>query len=558
MKFCKPLAALLGTLMLIGCGSAASSGVSSTSQEIYENLGVPSSIQITTTSFFNNHDDGITTVEERKEWTDSISERYQTDLTIVVPADESIYQTTYETAYTGELTGILELNSYTELRYLVEAGRLLPLDDYLANNKAWQMLPEQMRRLYQIDGKTYGVPSCFYYTMRTRSYETELLEAAGLSAPPATPEEFKAFAEKLINEEIIPEYQSVIGGGGAGMAWATDFLNAFGVYTDLAGQIPYAYNPDSDAVTDALLSDNALLALQYLRDLYQLGAINWDFDVLDATDYVENIKAGMYATYYGPASQGKYDFGITAAANRIYNSTKEWPDADEDWAELTSFFTESYTMTGNGTAGTQLLYPMSTPYVLLAGTAQPAEVINFFVDLLYASEDNYLESYVGLADNYVRNADGTIQLKMILSQDSSVDFGEEVYISRHQAGLVDKVEGLYPNAQVFIATVKDAGALAHEREIYDYTNQKLSEAIISRAAVKMSGSYSAVQSQFLIQNYAKVNELFFTCCKEAIMNPDTTVQQELTTYRNAMRALGADQILTEANQAIGKPNPQTY
>jgi len=553
----KFLALALCAVMLAGCGPAESSSTVSVDTQIYTNLSIPSSVKITTMSFFDNYGDGITTVNERNEWTDAISERYQTDLSVVVPADNSIYQTTYATAANGELTGIMELNSFMELQTLVDLGRILPLDDYLEHNKAWKALPEQVRSLYQVDGKTYGVPAYFYYTMETRSYETELIEKAGGTVP-TTPEEFKQFAQTLIENELIPEFQYVLGGGGNGLAWATDFLNAFGVYIARSGQYPFAYDPEADAIIDPFLTNNAQLALQYLRELFEMGALNWNFDVIDVDEYLDNIKNGMYGSFYAPSGQGKYDFGITTLANRIYNSTKEWPNADEDWEKLTAFITESYTMSGNGTDGVRLLYPSSTPYVLLAGTSQPAECINFFVDLLFASESNYLEAYVGLSENYVRNADGTISLKMILSEDGGLNYNDEVYTPRHRAGLVDKIEGLYSNAQVFIATSNDDAQIAREKEVFDYTNQQLSEAMLTRAATKMPGVYGSVQSKQLVQKYNDVYEAFHKCYSDAITNPDVTVEQALATYRNEMRALGGDQILSEANTAIGKKVTQQY
>lgn len=553
MHFKKAAALFVCVLLLLtGC----TTGGSSSKTVDYSNVSMPDSIEITTPMFFYNYDDGVSSADERTEWIDSVSAHYGVELNVVTPVEET-YQSMLVEALNGTSSGIYDVASYSNLLSFIEKGAILPLDDYLKDNTAWLSLPKEMREMYEINGHIWAIPSSYYYNCETRTYRTDWLETLGMEMPTDLTG-FKAFCEAVLASDAIEQTPVA---ATADLSWAVDILAAFGVYIDADGRLPYAYDPDADCFADGLLSENAVAAFEYLRTLYQEGAICLYMDTLTYDDVWDEMESGNFGTWYGDITSGKYGYGMYVAADQIYEETTVYPTAQDDWEQLTNLFVELVALSGDSAgSGKQLLYPESRPYVLLSTTAQPAETINFFVDMLYASEANYLECRVGLGDNYVYNADGTISLKMILDTDASSEAGESVYISRHQAGLVGRVDGLYAGSEAFIIDTTDEFLISSQKELAAYKKSMIQAALNDGTAVKTNIKYSAPQSSFLINedNYTAICTNFYNFFTAAITGTSRSVESLLSEYKDEMEKLGATQVLTQANEAVGKTTAQRY
>ncbi len=542
---------LVAVVFICGCTGPNSSKTSSPIFD-HDDLSLPTDLEIVAPGFFYNYGDGIVTTDEQKEWTDAMSERYGVYITVTVPVDTS-YNTMLAQAYNQEIHGIVNVPGMDVVQYYKDGGAILPLDEYLADNPAWLALPEEMRNMYTIDGHIWAIPSSFYYTMKTRSFRTDWLQQLGLQTPTDLAS-LKAYALAVANSDI----EGTAIAGGADLSWAMDILNAFGVRIDASGALGYAYDPETGIYVDGFLQSQAVEALQYLRDLYEVGAVEENIFDQASEDIWEALDNGKYGSYYTTVGEGKYGYGMYAAANAIYEETKDWPSADEKWTELTSLYTEIAGLKNNGAEVAQVLFPTGTPYVMINGTSQPAETINFFVDLLYGTEASYIESYVGLEQNLVHNSDGSVTLKMMLDEDASEEAGEGVYVSRHMANLVGIVEGVYHSENLEVIKTENENVRVQKKETEAYDKQTMTNALNTGLVEKAGLRYSFPLSKTLNTNISEITKAFKTCFVNAISNPDYTVKQALEEYAIAMDKLGAQQVLVEANKAIGKTTTQRY
>ncbi len=543
-------AIILAVMILAGC-SPASSGTSSPIFK-HSDLSLPTDLEIVAPGFFYNYGDSTLTTDERNEWTNAMSDRYGVYITVTVPVDTS-YNQIISQAYNQEIHGIVNVSGLDMVQYYKDGGAILPLDEYLADNPAWLSLPEEMRNMYRFDGHIWAIPSSFYYTMKTRSFRTDWLRQLGLQVPTDLAG-FKEYALAVANSDI--EGTAIC--GGADLSWAMDILNAFGVRIDASGNLGYAYDPESGTYIDGFLQPRALDALQYLRDLYEAGAVNENIWDQTSEEIWGALSNGRFGSYYTTVGEGKYGYGMYAAANAIYEQTREWPSADEKWNELTTLYTEIAGLSNSGAQVPQILFPVGTPYVMINGTAQPAETINFFVDLLYGSGANYTEAYVGLERNLVHNSDGSITLKMRLDEEASEKAGEGIYVSRHMANLAGVVEGVFHSENLEVITTDNEIVRIQKQETAAYDKQTMTTALNTGLVKKIGLQYSFPLSKTLNTNIGAIAKAFRDCYVKAISSPDYTVRQALDEYAIAMEKIGAQQVLVEANTVIGKTATQRY
>lgn len=163
-----------------------------------------------------------------------------------------------------------------------DLGVLVPLSDVMPD---FQTLAEATypgslsTNLHE--GKYYGLP----LDTNTRVLVTSqaALDAAGLSAPPATFEEFRAMAGALEGTDIAVFADSGLGG------W-----NIFPWIWSGGGQVT---DPELTVATGYLDSPESVAAVQMLVDLYQAGQIpNLIIGNQGATGTSDGLPGGKYAT----------------------------------------------------------------------------------------------------------------------------------------------------------------------------------------------------------------------------------------------------------------------
>lgn len=187
-------------------------------------------------------------------------------------------------------------------------GFLQPLDDRIKSTPGfdYQDFSEPLRKIAQVNGKTYGVP--FYNYGLALIYRTDLYKKAGLQ-PPTTLDELKAAADKLKTSQM------------AGIAMQPQkgykIFEEWGNYLFAAGG---SIQDDNNKVT--LDSPQARTALQKYIAQYKADApqnsLNWAFD--EALRAVAGGKAAQMISYNwmlptlnkpdGPAKALNGKFGV--------------------------------------------------------------------------------------------------------------------------------------------------------------------------------------------------------------------------------------------------------
>ena len=86
---------------------------------------------------------------------------------------------------------------FTDARHVVDIKQAADLTPYVKDLKSWPTLQKQLKDIYTVDGKVYGIPRTGY--SMGLIYNRKLFEKAGLDpdTPPATWEEVRADAKRI-------------------------------------------------------------------------------------------------------------------------------------------------------------------------------------------------------------------------------------------------------------------------------------------------------------------------------------------------------------------------
>lgn len=156
-------------------------------------------------------------------------------------------------------------------------GQLEDLGPYLKSWPDYATLGDRARQFgAAAGGKMYEIPYGFY--LRALFWNKKMFVAAGLSAPPATIDEFWADSKKIA--AAPGKYGYCLRGGAGGFTGAQMFMNI------LDGKPGY-FNPDG---TSTFNEPGSIKGLQFLADLYQQGlapkdSVSWGFNEIVAGFY---------------------------------------------------------------------------------------------------------------------------------------------------------------------------------------------------------------------------------------------------------------------------------
>ena len=268
-------------------------------------------------------------------------------------------------------------------------------------------------------------------------------------------------------------------------------------------------------------------------------------------------RVGSFCLYQARYSQGAY------TVNTLLNAKYGTSSADK----IGDGYTEYIAMYENTWIDTQLVGLKSTAlwantagaggYCLMVGTAQPAETINFFVDLMYSSEDCWIECHWNLLDTaIVRESDGTYTCKYI-------DEANQKYYSTG-CNLAQVVETeLYPasNYIIYNQGTNKAAALQRTKAAIAYNTAMTQAAVAAGRVIILPEGYKAVQnySPTYVKHEGDIISYQESFIYDGFMKTSITVDKLFATYKKNMAAIGGDKVLEEANTAWGWVNDyQSY
>ncbi len=479
-------------LLLTACASTPSTSLPDAlkAQKGY----YPKSVDIFASDFFKATGD-VNGEEARQKWTDEMSRRYGVDIQ-VNPKRETNSTT---------ISGLYSIQSYETDAI---GSYCLPLDDYLADNPVWNALPEDFKSLFEADGHIYAIPaSVSVGVQKARIIHNEAIIDTGITVTDL--ESFREFALAYFKKTAYPA-------GSCGISDVTDILNAFGLYKGDSSYAPFSYDPKEDCLVDWLTKPAAVSALEYLRNLYYLKALN----------YTSSDSASS-----------AFDYGLLASEYVPYND-------DSNCTELLTLNPEY----------PQVIFTNTRGFALGKDTPQPQETVNLLIDMLFGSEQSYLNCWLGSPDNYILNSDGSLTIKM--AKDSQ---GKSVQPCT--PNLTSGLSQLFPfsDENIIYCPADDTGTDRAALITKNKARIKMfDDSLRNGSLVEIPAEFQRIRSDTFGQYYRDVGNLNFKCCRDAIIDPTQTVQQVLDDYKAKMLALGGNQMLDEMNAAIGKKTAYYY
>ena len=366
-------------LLLSGCGTP------STSLPI-ELVGKPNNytqtLNILAPSFFYSESDE-NAENAKQQWLDEMSARYNANIKVTSNTykdgtnDNSASEQQMNVMLGKDnFPGLVEISSMNVLKMMVDDNRVLPLDDYLADNPIWNALPEEVKSTFEIDGHIYAIPTSLSYSFNSRFISDDAIELTGITVNDLdTLKEFSNTYTQATGNYAMKSF---------GINQLRDIFSAFGLYYNTSTR-PFGYDPTEDCMVDFLTKDAAIDALKYLRELYTAGALYSDFDTKTDDTAYDDISSGKIASIFDPLKK---------------------PD---NCTELITLNQQYPQILGNNVSG--FFLPNDMP--------QPQEAVNLFMDMMFGSEQSYLDCWLGSSDRYIINSDGTITMNMVQNSDES-------------------------------------------------------------------------------------------------------------------------------------------
>ncbi|HOP11306.1 MAG TPA: hypothetical protein PK629_07435 [Oscillospiraceae bacterium] len=496
-------------LLLDGCASALNNSLPG--ELAGQENNYPETLEIIAPTFFwDTADRNAETAKQQ--WQDEMLARYGVQITV--------YSNTYTESGTPVMTGanknrdvfsgkekfsgLVQIEAMNTLQSAIDRNFAVPLEDYLVDNAVWNALPDEIKSTFSVNGHIYAVPTFVSYHMRARVFQKDLFEQTGIDVTDLNSlKEFgTAYAQSTGHYTISSD----------SFFDMNDVMNAFGLYTQMTNG--FSYDPTENCYVDFLTKGAAVDALEYLRELYQVGALNCDFQ-----KPTYDMNTASHQATYGLYNPDNY--------NEVLTLNPQYP---------------------------QVLNNYVNGFYMTKDTVQPKETINFFVNMLFGSEQNYLDCWLGSSDGYVLNSDGTITMNMVQNADGS-------YTAPAMPKLTGGFPDFFPYSDANILYSQD-GVVTNNSEIAagkinkDY--EVLSDALDKGTVVKISPAYSIINNPSYYTNYNDICALFEHCIKDALTRTDYTIQQIVDDYKQEMLNLGGNRMLDEMNAAIGKQTAYYY
>ncbi len=493
-------------------------------------------------------------------WIDYMSLHNNTDFTLYKDGMAKAA----ELVSTDVREGLVLLDSALKIKELARAEKLLPLDDYLANNDSWLSLPEEFRKTFEIDGKIYAIPysadsmvgSGLSLNMEL-AINTQWLKQLGLEMP-KTLEDFENVGKQFLQSDMNGD--GMIGNdhllGLFNPMMNSQVLQAYGLYCDLSTSSMFGYDPELGCIADALFKDNAEAALTYLKRLYTEGVIDPDSRSYFNFDQIQNdVLAGKYGAVLLTNAQALLEAGLTYASENYQRITGKTYDPSNK--EVLQWAADVFEPIPPLSTQYPLTYSNSAyGYVLTAKTPMPNQVINRFVDLCYGlNATTYLECNFG-DGAYTLNSDGTCVV-------AGYDTLQGISVGTPERSACPNLGGYYKNSlgENFAVTGNNGGGSVSTNyaEVLNGLKDKITSYIqkyeVLDLMVEVPNDF--IPSGAAFEESAKVlRRDAFGKLYRGLLVGTQPIGDLLKAYREDALLFGIADVLQESNALLGLPNNQ--
>jgi putative aldouronate transport system substrate-binding protein len=522
-------------LIMLALLVVTASGVFAAGQGEASSTGRPE-VEITKAYYFGEPTDNA---EFKAEWMQYMSDRFNIDLKVnAFPRPE--YMQKYALAMSsGEIKGLGWIfgGSYMEDYY--SDGATLDLKDYVKSNPDWMSLPEGMREINVRNGDLLALPSAWSGNLGfARSIRTDWLENLGLDMPETIDEFYevvKAFTE---DDPDGNGKDDTIGMTAAGVWNIQDIFMSFGVPTNHVGDHCITPDPhDGLRYNDGMLKPGMKAALEWLNKVYEEGYLDQEVFSNGGSQMRERMSSGMYGTTYYWATWGLSSF--EARAKKVV------PTATFD---IILGLTSDYAKTGVNLGG---VMGAGAPYVVIAGTKNPQEQVDAFINIFLGDEVGYWSGRYGVYGKYFEFGNDNALVRLIKEE---VDGARKYFPG---PGIVTDIEEfnhtLYPHVLKGEAPEASAARAALAVRNKTLKDQGLASGIL----YAQPSLWAEPDSDTYRDIVADIKRIFVETVAKAVTG-QVPVDEAIADYRKQTRALGAQKILDEGNAAIGKTSSSTW
>ena len=454
------------------------------------------------------------TFKGQEEWETYINENYGISVKIhnISPLHQSAIATSnyYPQAIKdGNISGLIELNlsDFPNLGSLKSEGLILPLDDYLSDNSAFNALPESMRNAFKFaDGQTWAIPVRSPVGVAMRYLRADWLAALNYDIPHNLDELFevsKAFAFNDPNGNGENDEYGMNVNRRTGARMLNDIFLANDCYLSNYTACSISYDYTTGAYEDAALKPGMRESLLYIKSLNDTGILQMSQD----WSFLESDRLGNF-----------YDFSNFTGSNFDYTK----------WASVYSFKADKE-------RSVIALKPQKC-FVLTSNTESPNSIINAFVNVFLSDINGMALGTFGLPENNF-HIDGTTIQHFYESADSEgSDFYENnLWLTGLNHDMLStsntEIDSNYFSAQYLLVS---------KERIEEYNSLLSKNMLFTDSWFLPHPNYKSVQRTFAIAMYT----FFFE------MN-NIDIDEYIGNYIESAKKAGADQILDDLNQDAG-------
>jgi len=349
----------------------------STEPEVVEK---PKQLDITTLYYYG---DATENSSQKLAFKNFISRHYGIQFNLNTPARDTYIETINLQAVSGDLTGMVRLFSGTDGIKWYQEGVVLAIDQYLADNETWvNIIPENWKETFSYDGTVYGlafggdgIPSWFSRTMRG-----DWLDAVSMAKPETIDQFYEVSKAFTYNDPDGNTLNDTWGFASRNIWLMQDIFKAYGCTPNWEADLVPVWNPRDDIWEDSVIKPVMADCALFLRKCYSEGLVHPELFSMTSTNVRNLISNGQAGSCF------YWDTWLIS-----------WENSVKQTVGSQAYMVAVGALTGNVTQKINCWKTdIGAPYVLMANTEQPKEVVNWFITLCYGTAEDFFTFRYGI------------------------------------------------------------------------------------------------------------------------------------------------------------------